>query len=590
MHQSDRMKQNFSRLWQHIAPRRRKQFILLLLLMIAASFAEIVSIGAVLPFLAVLTNPERLYEHAMVQPLIQILSLTEARQLIMPLTIAFSFAALFSGAMRLILLWAQIRLSQAVGADLGINIYRRTLYQPYTVHAARNSGEVVAGISHKANEVVHLTILPVLIVISSCFMMVAIIAMLFTIQPFIAILAFSGFGVIYLAIIGLTKRQLAANSQRAAHEQNQVMRALQEGLGGIRDVLIDGSQEIYCKIFRDADIPLRRARANVQIISGSPRFGIEALGMVLIAMLAYSLAGDASKFASAVPVLGALALGAQRLLPALQQSYANLTLIRGGQVQLSDALELLDQPMPEHIAEPSSKPILFHHDIVMDKMAFRYSPEAPWVLQDFELSISKGGRVGFIGTTGSGKSTLLDIIMGLLQPTEGRLLVDGQAITQANVRSWQLHIAHVPQAIFLADTSIAENIALGSSVEKIDHARVHEAARKAQIAETIEAMDLGYETRVGERGVRLSGGQRQRIGIARALYKQADVIVFDEATSALDVETEGAVMDAIENISDEITVLIVAHRLSTLKGCDQVVELGNGSITRVGTYEEIVQG
>jgi len=584
------MKQNFSRLWQHIAPRRRKQFALLLLLMVAASFAEVVSIGAVMPFLAVLTNPERLYGHPLLQPVIQMLGITEPRQLLMLLTIAFSVAALFSGAMRLGLLWAQTRLSHAVGADLSISIYRRTLYQPYTVHVARNSGEVIAGVAQKANEVVHMTILPVLIIISSAFMLVAILAVLFAIQPVIAISAFAGFGAIYLAIIGFTKRRLMTNSQCASREQGQVMKALQEGLGGIRDVLIDGAQETYCKIFREADLPLRRARANIQIIAGSPRFGIEALGMVLIAMLAYSLAGSTSGFASAVPVLGALALGAQRLLPTLQQSYANWTLTRGGQASLHDALELLDQPMPAHAAESSPQPIPFQCAIVMDRLSFRYSAQTPWVLQDVDLSIPKGSRIGFIGTTGSGKSTLLDIIMGLLQPTEGSIRIDGQAITPANNRSWQVHVAHVPQAIFLADTSIAENIALGTPAEKIDLARVREAARKAQIAETIEAMVQRYDTRVGERGVRLSGGQRQRIGIARALYKQADVIVFDEATSALDMETEGAVMDAIDNISDEITVLIVAHRLSTLKGCDRVVELENGSITRSGTYVEIVQG
>jgi len=583
------MKENLVRLWGHIAPRRRKQFALLLLLMVAASFAEVVSIGAVLPFLAVLTNPGQLYGHAFLQPVIPLLGINEPWQLLMPLTIAFSVAAVLSGVMRLGLLWAQTRLSHAVGADLSISIYRRTLYQPYSVHVARNSGEVIAAVSQKANEVVHLTILPMLIITSSAFMLVAILAVLFAIQPLIAVSAFAGFGTIYLAIIGFTKRRVLINSQRAAYEQGQVMKALQEGLGGIRDVLIDGIQETYCKIFREADLPLRRARANVQIIAGIPRFAIEALGMVLIAILAYSLAGNAAGFTSAVPVLGALALGAQRLLPALQQSYANWTLARGGQASLRDALELLDQPIPAHATESSPKPIPFQRDIVMDKLSFRYSAQTPWVLKEVELVIPKGRRIGFIGTTGSGKSTLLDIIMGLLRPTEGSLRVDGQAIIPANNRSWQVHVAHVPQAIFLADTSIAENIAIGTRVEKIDLARVREAARKAQIAETIEALGQGYETRVGERGVRLSGGQRQRIGIARALYKQADVIVFDEATSALDEGTERSVMDAIDNLSNEVTVLIVAHRLSTLKGCDRIVELINGSISRVGSYEEIVQ-
>lgn len=579
---------NLTRLWRHITRHRRTQFSLLLVLMVLASIAEVVSIGAVLPFLAVLTNPAKLFDHELAQPLIHALHIAEPQQLLLPLTVAFSIAALISGVLRLFLLWAQTRLSHAVGADLSISIYRRTLYQPYTAHVARNSGEVIAGVSQKANEVVHLIIMPVLIILSSSFMLVAILSTLFAIEPVIAITAFAGFGAIYVGIIKFTKKRLHANSHRVAHEHSQVIKALNEGLGGIRDVLIDGTQEAYCNTFREADQGLRRARANIQIMAGSPRFGIEALGMVLIAGLAFSLAGNEGQFANAIPVLGALALGAQRLLPALQQGYANWTLIRGGQASLQDALDLLDQPMPDHASEPLAAPIIFREHIAFDRLSFRYGEQCPWVLRDVEMRIAKGSRIGFIGTTGSGKSTLLDIVMGLLQPTEGHLKIDGQPVTPVNQRAWQMHIAHVPQSIFLADTTIAENIALGTPIAKIDYVRVREAARKAQIADTIEALDQQYDSKVGERGIRLSGGQRQRIGIARALYKQADVIVFDEATSALDTETERAVMEAIDSISHEITLFIVAHRLTTLKGCSQIVELSNGTIKRAGSYEELI--
>jgi len=556
--------------------------------MTLASFAEVLSIGAVLPFLAVLTNPERLYDHALAQPVIQILNITEPQQLLLPFTIAFSLAALFSGAMRLILLWAQTRLSHAIGADLSFSIYHRTLYQPYTTHVARNSSEVIAGVSQKANEVVHLTILPILIILSSGIMLFAILIALLAIEPSVAISAFAGFGAIYAVIIGFTKKTVKKNSQTVAHEQSQVIKTLQEGLGGIRDVLIDGTQETYCKNYRGADLPLRRARANIQIISGSPRFGIEALGMVLIAVLAFTISGSEGEFANTIPVLGALALGAQRLLPALQQAYANWTLIRGGQSQLEDALELLDQPLPKNMGKTLPEPIGFQNSIVLDNLAFRYTAGGPLVLQGLDLTIQKGSRVGFIGITGSGKSTLIDILMGLLQPTEGYLRIDGQAITLENQRAWQVHIAHVPQSIFLADTTIIENIALGTPVENIDMDRVRDAAEKAQIAESIESLDQKYNSKVGEHGVRLSGGQRQRIGIARALYKQADVIVFDEATSALDTDTESAVMEAINSISEDVTVLIIAHRLTTLKGCSQVVELSSGSIKRCGAYQDII--
>jgi ABC-type bacteriocin/lantibiotic exporter with double-glycine peptidase domain len=525
----------------------------------------------------------------MAQSFIDMLGLTESKQLLLPLTIIFALAALLSGLMRVALLWAQIRFSYAVGADFSFSIYRRTLYQPYSVHLANNTSEVIAGISSKANSIVGSVLLPLASILSSLLMLLSILIALMVIEPLVALGSFLGFGSIYVIIMLITKKAIVRDSQRINHETGQVLKALQEGLGGIRDVLIDGSQSTYCKIYRDADLPLRRAQANVGIIAGIPRFGIEALGMVLIAVLAYSLAVQSSGISGVIPILGALALGAQRLLPVLQLGYASWTNIRGGQASLSAVLDLLDQPLPAFIHLPPQVPILFQHTITLDSITFQYERAAPWVFQEgLKLTISKGSCIGFVGTTGSGKSTLLDIIMGLLQPTGGSVSIDGIKITGLNDRSWQAHIAHVPQAIFLADATIAENVAFGVPVEDIDYARVREAAQKAQIAQTVESWNKQYNTVVGERGVRLSGGQRQRIGIARAFYKQADVIVFDEATSALDHDTERRVMESIESLGDELTVIIVAHRLTTLKNCTQIIELEDGQIKRIGTYEDIV--
>jgi ATP-binding cassette subfamily B protein len=386
----------------------------------------------------------------------------------------------------------------------------------------------------------------------------------------------------------LTRKRLLINSQTVARESTQVIKSLQEGLGGIRDVLIDGSQEFYCQIYRNADHPLRRAQGNNAFINFSPRYAMEALGMVLIAALAYALAQQSDGIAMAIPFLGALALGAQRLLPVLQQAYGSWASIQGSLASLQDTLELLDQPLPAYVDQPPVKSLTFQRQIALKQISFRYSPQTHWVLKDLSISIPKGGRVGFIGTTGSGKSTLLDIVMGLLQTTEGTLEVDNQTVTPANHRAWQAHIAHVPQAIYLADSTIEENIAFGVPKDEIDIQRVELAAQQARIAASIESWPEQYQTIVGERGVRLSGGQRQRIGIARALYKQANVIIFDEATSALDNETEQSVMEAIEGLSEDLTLLIIAHRITTLKGCTQIVELGDGGIKRTGNYQDII--
>ena len=577
-----------SRLWRHINRRRRRQFALLLVLMILTSLAEIVSIGTVVPFLAVLTAPANIFEHPAAQPFIKFFGLTTPNQLLLPLTIAFGIAALAAGSMRLLLAWSSIRLAFATGADLSISVYRGTLYQAYTVHVARNSSEIIAGIIAKVSGVIYSVITPLLTLLSSAAILVAILFVLLSIDPFISLAAFAGFGLVYALIIRFTKAQKIRNGQRIARESTQVVKCLQEGLGGIRDVLLDGSQAAYCQVYRSADLPLRRAQGNIQFAAQSPRYVVEALGMVLIAGLAYFLARQSGGIGQAIPVLGALAIGAQRLLPLMQNAYVAWSSIQGGQASFQDALDLLDQPLPEYADQPAPDPIPFRRHIRLNQLSFRYEQHLPWVLENLNLVIAKGSRVGLIGATGSGKSTLLDIVMGLLSPTQGSLEIDDQSITVGNHRSWQVHIAHVPQAIFLTDSTIEENIAFGVPADRIDRERVRQAAQQAQIADVIETWPKKYQTLVGERGIRLSGGQRQRIGIARALYKRADVIVFDEATSALDDETEQAVMQAIEGLSADLTILIIAHRLTTLKNCTQVVELGDGRIRRAGTYQEIV--
>ena len=574
-------------LWFNINSRRRRQFLLLGVLMVLSSFAEIVSIGTVLPFLAILTKPDIVFDSVAAQPIIQFLGITAINQLLLPFTIAFIIAILIAGIMRLLLLWTSTKLSFAIGADISINIYRRTLYQSYSVHCARNSSELINSISTKTSITTNIINMLILLVCSGVILS-GILTTLILINPFIAFSIFGGFGLIYIFIVRLARNRLLSNSKITARESTQVIKSLQEGLGGIRDVLIDGSQATYCEIYQNADLPLRRAQANSSFISASPRYIMEVLGMILISTLAFHLTQKPEGSNYIIPVLGVLALGAQRLLPILQQIYAAWTYIKSNQVSLQDVLDLLNQPLPDYANKPVARPLPFKSFISLKQVCFRYNSETPYILKHLNLNIAKGSRIGFIGATGAGKSTLLDIIMGLLHPSEGILKIDGVAITLENHRAWQSHIAHVPQTIFLTDSSIEENIAFGIPKEKINFKRVREAAQQAQIAESIESWPNQYKTFIGERGIRLSGGQRQRIGIARALYKEADVIIFDEATSALDNETEQAVMEAIENLSKDLTLLIIAHRLTTLKNCTQIVELNSGEIKRSGNYYNIV--
>jgi ABC-type multidrug transport system fused ATPase/permease subunit len=577
------------RLWAHLARRRRWQLWMLLGMMVISALAEVVSVGAVLPFLSVLISPDQVFEYAAVRRLAGALGISTANDLAPVLTMAFVAVAIVAGAFRMFVLWLNTRLSFAIGKDLSIDCFRRTLYQPYHVHVSRNSSAVISGNVNKTSTVAVSVLFPLMMLLSQGLMLLAVVTALVAIDPVVAVASASVFGIGYGLFSLLSRRRLQSNSVRISQGLTEVLKSLQESLGSIRNILIDGTQPYYCEVFQAADGSLRRAQGSNTFISASPRFVMEALGMTALAILAFALSRRAGGIGQALPVLGALALGAQRLIPAMQQCFASWSSMVGNRAALVDTLALLDQPIAPRALEPPPPPLPFGREIRFDGVRFRYHADGPWVLDGLSFTIPKGARVGFVGPTGSGKTTVLDLMMGLLEPTEGQILVDGEPITGDQLRAWQRNIAHVPQTVYLADSTIAENIALGQPAELIDRARVAEVITMAQIADFVDANPLGPDAMVGERGGRLSGGQRQRIGIARALYRRGTVLVFDEATSALDSVTEQAVMDAIENLNRDLTVLLIAHRLTTVRTCDLILELADGRVKASGSYENLVK-
>lgn len=573
-------------IWRHIGLARRRQLIVLFLLMLTVSFVEIINVGSVLPFIGVLVEPEKVFNNPFFHPHLLALGIKSSSQLLIPISVAFGVITLITNGLRLLLLWFSVRLANAIGSDLRADAYRKTLYQPYLVHITKNSSEVFSALGKVSGIVGTLSVLFTLI--SSSIILIAIVGALLWVDPSIASVCIFGFGGLYTFIIFLTKNKLRVNGERVARQATHVHKTLQEGLGGIRDVMIDGLQEIYCKIFSDADFRSKRAEGNIAIIGSSPRFLMEALSIILLLIFAVFLIQQEKGGYGALPILGALGLGAQRILPVLQAAYASWTSLHGGKASLRDALELLDQPIPVDIKKRSLHKISLLSNIQLKDLKFKYSKNSLYVINGVNLTIPKGARIGFIGKTGSGKSTLLDVIMGLLPPNEGEVIVNGrESLNVENVQAWQKNIAHVPQSIYISDASIEENIAFGVAKADIDRGRVAWAANTAQLTDVIEKLPKTYSTIVGERGVRLSGGQRQRLGIARALYKKADLIILDEATSALDGQTEQAVMDAINQLDENLTVLIIAHRITTLRFCDFIVELDDGVIKRECKYKDI---
>jgi ABC-type multidrug transport system fused ATPase/permease subunit len=576
----------FTRFWFHLSKNHQKNFVSLIFLMLFVAIAEMFTIASVVPFLGVIAAPEKVFNLDIFQGLISYLELTSPNQIILPITIIFVIAAIFSGLMRGILLWSNIKFSFSSGSDLSVKMYERTIYQPYSVHLNRNSSQVISGVTIKTNILIHI-IGQVLVLLTNIFIVTAILIILLYLNPLVAIIVFSFFGFFYFFIFKFTQKKLSNNSNLISSKLTLIIKNLNEGLGCIRDIVLTGKQPYYVDLYKKADFSLRKAQGSIQFISLSPRYVMDAVGIVVIAIIAYFMTLQNTGILASIPFLGALGLGAQKILPLMQQSWSAISTIRGNHGSLEDTFNLIEQSAPVNFEKKNIRSLPFTKEILLKNISFRYSSKLPFVIKNFSLSIKKGSRIGFIGKTGSGKSTIMDIVMGLLDPTKGLFLVDGEIVSKKNMRNWQRIISHVPQVIFLSDTSIEENIAFGIPTDEIDHNRIKKAAKMAQIDELIESLPKKYKSLIGERGVRLSGGQRQRIGIARALYNNAEVIIFDEATSSLDTETEKVVMESINSLSKNLTILIIAHRITTLKNCDAIISLENGNIVNIGSYNEI---
>jgi ABC-type multidrug transport system fused ATPase/permease subunit len=574
------------RFWNHIGKSRRMQIKLLIILMILASFAEIFSIGIVLPFLAVITSPETVYKNEFVRPIINILGIDSPAELILLITVFFCVTTISSAVIRLLMVKRTAVISFKIGSEISVNIFRRTMYQSYDIHYKRNTSQIIDAISNKTNLVVYNVLIPALTITSSFFILLPIMIALILYKPIVAVITFLSIGSLYFVVIKSVREKLFQSGAIISTESKSAIKTLQEGLGGIRDVILFKSQEMYCAVYSKSDEMFRQAQSKSFFLAQSPRFILEAIGMISIALIAFNFVQQKLSVEMIIATLGLIAMTSQRMLPIIQQSYAAWAAMRTGQSSLFEILELLDQPLPSTSVMTSNQ-FQFNRSIQIEQMGFKYFNDSPYILKNLNLEILKGERVGIIGQSGSGKSTLVDLIIGLLIPTEGFIKVDGYPVSKDNVGDWMSQIAYVSQSIYLNDGTIEENIAFGIPKTSIVRELVVEAAQKANISSMIEALPANYQTRVGERGVLLSGGQLQRIGIARALYRKASILVMDEATSALDLDTEQAVMDEIDELNSDVTVFIIAHRMSTLKNCTSIIEIENGSIKKIKNSQDV---
>lgn len=569
------------RLINKLHKKRKIQFIFLLIIMLLNTFAEVVSIGLVIPFIGFLTQSEKLWNNPFVRQFATTFGYEEPSQLLLLTTILFSLTCIFAAMVRLLSLFLNLRFSAALGSDIGAKVYQNCLYQPYTFYISRNSSELLTNFVNDIGKVANELFNPLLQTISASLICIALIITLMFINAKIAFSTLFIVTVFYLFAVLITKNKIRQLSYDLDFFLKQLIKIVQEGIGGIKDILLNSSQRFYVNTFASSDVPFRRSQSNVTFFTAIPRLLIEPIGISVMAFFGFYLV-NTGKSSEALPLLGAIALGAQRLLPMAQKIYEGVASSRGTIIQLRNVVNLLEIGNNIFKNELVYEKLNFRDKIVFDNVCFRYSQEGEYILKNINLTINKGEKIGIVGTTGGGKSTFLDLLTGLLEPTQGRILIDGKNIFDKNnnnlLYKWRSIISYVPQFIYLSDDTIINNIAFAAEPNTIKKKKVSNSSKKAQIKEFIESLPMTYDTRVGERGVKLSGGQKQRIGIARALYKNSKVIVFDEATSALDSNTESSLIAAVNNLQKELTIVMVAHRISTLKSCDRIIRLENGEL------------
>ena len=561
------------KLFSYLSVRRKIQFLLLILLTIACAFAEMMTIGAVFPFIKIITEPSEILSEYFSNGFFVSFGITTKQDLIIFASITFAILAIMAGFMRTLLTYVNLRLSMSVSSDIYLIVYKKTLSQPYMYYVSHNTNEILSLISNKVTNISGV-FSNCIIIFTSSLIFFSIISALFLIDKLSTTYAIIFFLFSYFFIMRLSRVKLSRNSKVIATQQNLVVKAIQEGLGGIRDIIIDKTQKYFIDIYRSAVSLVLKASSQNTFIAQSPRYILETATLVFVSIIIIIFSNQkTSSINDILPVLGSLALGAQRILPLLNQVYQSYSANRGLAHSLVDVIEILEKKNYRPDVTPD-KNFSFNKSIVLKNLRFSYKNNNINVFESLNFEILKGSKVGITGPSGSGKSTLLDLIMGLLEPTGGEIIVDNFLIKN-NVNQWQKKIAHVPQFIYLADTTISENIAFGIPKNKIDFDKVKEAAKFAQIHDFIESRESGYNEIVGERGVKLSGGQRQRLGIARALYKNAELLILDEATSALDYETEDSLMKVVDGLDKNITILIVSHRISSIKNCTHFLTLGN---------------
>lgn len=582
--------QIFKKLLFLLTPRERKRAIVLLIMITIMALLDVIGIASIMPFMAVLTNPGLIESNYILNTMFRnsaIFGVENNQDFIFALGILVFILLIVSMTFKLLTSYLQIQFVQMREYSIGKRLVEGYLKQPYSWFASRNSTDFGKTILSEVAVIIGNGIGPLIELIAKSIVAIAIISLLFIADPKLAFIVGLTLGTVYLIIFYIVRKILNQLGQKRLKNNELRFLEVNEAFSATKEIKVRGLEETYIKNFSKSAQSYAKAQGSFLIISQLPRFILEAIAFGGILIVILNLISQTGSLNNAIPVISLYVFAGYRLMPTIQQIYINftqLTFVGPSVDKLYQDLISLKVVSKNH----KTTDFPFYKSIILNNIHYSYPQSNRTALKDISLTIKAKTTVGFVGTTGSGKTTIVDIILALLEAQKGTLEVDGKVITKQNSRAWQLSIGYVPQHIYLADDTVAANIAFGVDDEKINQKMVEKSAKVANLHNfVIDELPKQYNTSIGDRGIKLSGGQRQRIGIARALYHNPKILILDEATSALDNQTEEAVMDAINNLGKNMTIILIAHRLNTIKNCDIIFKLDKGQIVSQGNYDEI---
>ena len=581
-----------SRLLSLFSPKERRQLFGLLLAFVIMALVEMAGVASIMPFMALVADPGLIHRHAVLSGVHAALGFESDVAFLYFVGAAVMAVLVFNNLFAAFTQWLSLRVSALCGHSLSERLFAGYLSRSYEFYLGRNSGELANILFAEINRLIVGVLLPAIEIVAKGAVILAILALLLIIDPLMALGVAGVMGGIYSIIFMVIRRHLTRIGRESVAAGADRVKIANEAFGGIKELKIIGKEEHFVRRYAAPSRVLAERQAASQALARVPKYLLEMVAFGGVLLITLLLLGRQQTLGQVLPVIAVYAFAGYRLLPAIQQTYSNIAIIRFN----LPALEVVFRdagPYADRAAAADAGTQGVHElkrDIIFDSVTYRYPGAASPSVADLSLTIPANSTVAFVGPTGSGKTTTIDILLGLFAPQSGSLQVDGMTVDAGNLHAWQSSLGYVPQHIYLSDDTLARNIALGEDADNIDMQAVEKAARTARIHDFIvNELPQGYQTVVGERGVRLSGGQRQRIGIARALYRDPAVLVLDEATSALDGITESAIMETLGQLAHKKTIIMIAHRIATVRACDRIFILEKGTLTALGDYDGLIR-